>query len=238
MKLFKKLTVALLIACSFMLVMPVVVPSVSNNGYVVEAASKPKMKYKINKAKQSGNYYIVKAKVYNKSNKNLDAASIKVDLYDKNGDKITYGYESIMWMDAKGTWKVAMKIPVGTSKVKKYKVTVDGYYFSTSAYTKLKTTVKKVTKKTTKSSSYVGGSYDQLTVKGEVKNKTGVKLTSVYVTYAFYNKDGNIVGTRFCGYYKGYKKNKKFTVKETSHFIDSAVGAKTCKMIEAHGYNI
>ena len=242
MKLLKKLTVALLIACSFMLVMPVVSPLFTES-YTVNAAStssKPKMKVKVTTAKQSGKYYIVKGKVYNKTNKNLSSASVEIELQDKNKKTITTTTNYVCWMDKKGTWKFSTKIYVGDKKVKKYKVSANGTYFKKSTYSKLTTKVSSVKKKKTYSSGYT--SY---TVKGSIKNKTGVTLKSIYATYAFYDKSGNLLSTRFCGYYSGsegklgkngLKKNKKINVKENSHLIDSSLKVKKCKIIEAHGY--
>ena len=78
---------------------------------------------------------------------------------------------------------------------------------------------------------------DTYEIKGTIKNKNNSKLTDVFATYAFYDNSGNVVGTRFCGYYKGYKKGQKFSFKETCN-IESDLNAVKCKVVEVHGFNI
>lgn len=231
---FKKLTVALLIVCSFMFVAPVFITSFETTGYTVEAASNPKMQVKVTKAKKEGYYYVVEGKVYNKTKSKLDSAVLTINLYGKKNkkQKITTHKDSIMWMDAKGTWKFCEKIYVGNKKIKSYKVSASGHYYKKSSYTysKFKTKITS-TKKTT--STY---GYDTINIKGTIKNKTGKKMKSVFVTYAFYDKKGNIISTRFIGYYKGYKNNKTFNIKESSHLSYSSLGVKKCKIVNVEAF--
>ena len=231
MKIIKRLAVAVLVVCSFMFVAPMITTTTQTGAYTVEAASKPKMKVKLKKAKQQGQYYIVEGKVYNKTNSKLDFARVDIKLYSKKNKKgyITRGYDSIMWMDKKGTWKFSGKIYVGNKKVKSYKASAEGTYYRKAGYTKLSSKVTSFKKKT----SY---GFDEVTVKGKIQNKTGKKLKSIFVTYAFYDKSGNILSTRFCGYYKGYKNKKKFTTKEQSHLMAPNLKVKKCKIVEVHGW--
>lgn len=212
----------------------------------VKVTKTPTLKANIKKTYKQGSYYIVEGYVKNNTYAKLSDASIQVTAYDKGGKKVGSSTNSIMWMDANGQWKVKVEVYVGNNNVAKYKTKVSGIYFNSDKYNPNFTT--KVTKLTSKSSS-LGTTY---TATAKFTNKNKAKLTSVFATYAFYDKSGNIIGTRFCGYYKnskdskgktikgklgnGLKKNKSFTASESLSYADYAV--TKCKIVEAHGYDL
>ncbi len=244
MKLFKKLAVALLITCSFMLVVPAFAPLFADT-YTVQAASKPKMQVKVTKAKQQGKYYIVEGKVYNKTKSKLDSAILTINLYSKKNkkSKITTYRNSITYMGKKDVWKFSSTIYVGNKKVKSYKASAKGVYLKRASYqyTKLKTSKVKMTKKS-KSSIY-----DSIKLKGKITNKTGKKLSDVFATIVYYDKKGNIVDTVFVGWYNGKNGNKKykFSLKNKKSFnfnetynIKSSYKVKKAKIVDVYGYSL
>ncbi len=316
MKLIKRMLIALLVACSLLLVAPVIAP-VFEDAYTVEAASakinktnitigvgstyrlkiqnnKKKVKWsssnsKVAKVNKNGTvtglkkgtvtitakvgskkykckvkvtktptfktnikktyldkdgYYVVEGYVKNQTYTKLDSTSIKVTLYDKEGKKLGETSRYIDYMDARGQWKVKVKIYVGkNANVASYKTTVSGRYFTRSRYNpNITAKVKKLKK---------DGNRYSTTVK--YTNKNNVKLTSMYATYVFYDKKGNIVKTYFDGWRanyvssttgkkvkgelgKGLKKNKSFTATNTVISIDYDIAS--CKIAEAHGYDL
>lgn len=203
----------------------------------VKVTKSPKLSAKAN-IKRSGNITYIEAKVKNKTNSNLDNAIISVDLYNASNKKIGTVSSSIFWIDAAGTWKTTMQYYSSKEVIKYCKVSnLSGSYNSNHfAYTKFTSLVSSCKKTSSYNSN--GRRLDTYTVKGKIQNKTGKKIKSVFVTYGFYDKNGNILSTRFCGYYKGYKNKAKFKIKEKSHNIDSSYGAVTCKIVEVHGYTI
>ena len=316
MKLIKRMLIALLVACSLLLVAPVVAP-VFEDAYTVEAASKKinktnitigvgstyKLKIQNNKKKvkwSSSNSkvakvnkngtvtglkkgtvtitakvgskkykckvkvtktptfktnikkayldkdgdYVVEGYVKNQTYTKLDNTRITVTLYDKKGKKLDETSRYIDYMDARGQWKVKVKIYVGkNANVASYKTTVSGGYFTRSRYNpNITAKVKKLKKD--------GNSYST-TVK--YTNKNNAKLTSMYATYAFYDKKGNIVKTYLDGWRANYvssttgkkvkgelgnglKKNKSFTA--TNQIISIDYDIANCKIAEAHGYDL
>ena len=208
---------------------------VGNKKYkcTVKVTKSPKLTYKVTSAKQSGDWYIIQGKVYNKTHSDLDSVAIQFNLYDKNKKKITTAYDSVYWLDDAGTWKFYIKTYVGSKKVKSYKKSeLKGNY---------NTYVNNLTKFTTKITSMKAqktySSENLYKIKGTIKNNNNSKLTDVFATYAFYDKSGNLVGTSFRGYYKGYKKGAKFNFSESA-YIESALKVKKCKVVEVHGYNL
>jgi hypothetical protein len=201
----------------------------------VKVNKTPKLTYKVTSAKQNGGCYTIEGKVYNKTNTDIESALIKFDLYDASKNKITTVTDSIMWIDAAGTWKFKITSYVGDKTVKSYKNSyLKGSYFNVSTkytkYTKFNTSIKlKKTESTSYSTTYQ--------ISGKLQNNNGTKLTDVFATYAFYDKNGNVIATRFCGYYDGVKKGKKISFKETA-YLDPSLKAVTCKVVEVHGYNI
>lgn len=207
MKLIKRMLIALLVACSLLLVAPVIAP-VFEDAYTVEAASakinktnitigvgstyrlkiqnnKKKVKWsssnsKVAKVNKNGTVtglkkgtvtitakvgskkykckvkvtktptlkanmkkayldkdgdYVVEGYVKNQTYTKLDSTSIKVTLYDKKGKKLSQTSRYIDYMDARGQWKVKVKIYVGkNANVASYKTTVSGRYFTRSRY--------------------------------------------------------------------------------------------------------
>lgn len=316
MKLIKRMLIALLVACSLLLVAPVVAP-VFEDAYTVEAASKKinktnitigvgstyKLKIQNNKKKvkwSSSNskvakvnkngtvtglkkgtvtitakvgskkykckvkvtktptfktnikkayldkdgYYVVEGYVKNQTYTKLDNISITVTLYDKKGKKLGETSRYIDYMDARGQWKVKVKIYVGkNANVASYKTTVSGRYFTRSRYNpNITAKVKKLKKD--------GNRYSTT---DKYTNKNYAKLTSMYATYAFYDKKGNIVKTYFDGWRANYvssttgkkvkgelgnglKKNKSFTA--TNQIISIDYDIANCKIVEVHGYNL
>lgn len=211
----------------------------------VKVTKTPTLKANIKKSylNEDGTY-VVEGYVKNETYSKLDDARIQVTAYDENGKELGKSSKSIWWMDSRGQWKVKVEIYVGRNvNVASYKTSLSGSFFRESQYNpNFKTKVTKLSK--------TGESY-KATVK--FTNKNNAKLSSVYATYAFYDKKGNIIGTRFCGYYKnsvvpstgkkvkgalgnGLKKNKSFTASETLGYPSYEV--TNCKIVEVHGYNL
>lgn len=188
--------------------------------------------------------YIVEGYVKNQTYTKLQEATIKLTAYDKNGKKLGETSRYIDYMDARGQWKVKLTIYVGkNAKVASYKTKVSGRYIRNSRSN------SNITAKVTK----LNKNKNLYTTTVKFKNKNNAKLTSVFATYAFYDKKGNIIKTRFCGYYKnsvvpstgekvkgalgnGLKKNKSFTATEKTYSLDYDI--VSCKIAEAHGYDL
>ena len=196
----------------------------------VKVTKNPVLTYRITTAKKSGNYYIIEGRVFNKTKTDLDYAYVEFNLYDKNNEKITYTNDSTYWIDDAGTWRFYCKAYVGTQTVKSYKnVELSGtYYDAYDAETKFEKTVSmKTVSRNTNTKTYK--------ITGTIKNKNGQKVDHVFATYAFYDKEGRVVATRFCGYYDGYKNGTSVKFEESAT-IESALGAVKCKVVEAHSW--
>jgi hypothetical protein len=197
----------------------------------VKVNKTPKLEYKVTSAKQDERYYVIEGKVYNKTNTAIDSALIKFDLYDGSKNKITTATDSIIWIDAAGTWKFKITSYVGDKTVKSYKNSyLKGSYFSASTkYTKFNTSIKL---KKTESNSY-STTYQ---ISGKLQNNNGTKLTYVFAIYAFYDKNGNVIATTFHGFDEEVKNGKEINFKETEYLVSSK--AVTCKVVEVLGFNI
>lgn len=196
----------------------------------VKVTKNPVLTYRITTAKKSGNYYIIEGRVFNKTKTDLDYAYIKFDLYDNSNSKISSTSDSIYWIDDAGTWRFYCKAYVGSQTVKSYKNTeLSGTYFD--SYRAYRSFTKKVSMKTVSRNT----DYKTYKITGTIKNTNGKKVSHVYATYAFYDKQGRVVATRFCGYYDGYKNGSSVKFEESAT-IESTLGAVKCKVVEAHSW--
>ncbi len=211
----------------------------------VKVTQTPTLKANIKKAYlDKDGYYVVEGYVKNQTYTKLKNISITVTLYDKKGKKLGETSRDIDYMDVRGQWKVKVKIYVGkNANVASYKTTVSGRYFTRSIYNpNITAKVKKLKK---------DGNRYSTTVK--YTNKNNAKLTSMYATYVFYDKKGNIVKTYFDGWRANYvssttgkkvkgelgnglKKNKSFTA--TNQIISIDYDIASCKIAETHGYDL
>lgn len=211
----------------------------------VKVTKTPTFKTNIKKAYlDKDGYYVVEGYIKNQTYTKLDSTNLKVTVYNKKGKKLGETLKYIDYMDARGQWKVKAKVYVGrNANVASYKTKISGTYFAESRYNpNITAKVKKLKKDGNKYSTTV-----------KYTNKNNVKLTSMYATYVFYDKKGNIIKTYFDGWRadyvssttgkkvkgelgKGLKKNKSFTATNLIYSLDYDIAS--CKIAEAHGYDL